>query len=153
MRRTLLCPFTKKFKHAFELDDKDPSHRLIDTHLSKKLSEPKQLEQMLVWMVKGAVKWHQQGLPEPPARMRDAKAAFVEENDVLGQFISDRCETSAEYTVSTSQFKELFEMEAGIKISKAKLTKQMQAKGYKTQRQTTGAKLAVFVGINIIHTF
>eukprot|EP00891_Asterochloris_glomerata_P005815 jgi/Astpho2/5815/fgenesh1_pg.00080_%23_65_t len=149
LRRTLLCPFGMKFKHAFELDDNDPSHRLIDTHLSRKLSEPEQLEQMLVWMVKGAVKWHQQGLPEPPSRMRDAKAAFVEENDILGAFIQEFCNIDPAASISTSAFKQAFEANMNTKMTAQALAGQMKIKGYKREQQTYGRRARVFQGINL----
>ena len=150
LRRTLLCPFGLKFKHAFELDDNDPSHRLIDTHLSKKLSEPKQLEQMLVWMVKGAVKWHQQqALPEPPVRMRDAKAAFVEENDVLGAFIQEFCTIDPAASISTSAFKQAFEANMNTKMTAQALAGQMKIKGFACERQTRGKRVRIFRGLCI----
>lgn len=59
----------------------DPTHRLMDKTLAHKLLTCERQEQLLAWLVRGAVAWHWDGLPLPPARV---KAAFQEYKDDNG---------------------------------------------------------------------
>ena len=58
--------------------------------------------------------------------MRDAKAAFVEENDVLGAFIQEFCTIDPAASISTSAFKQVFE--ANVRIRKADPSTNMNTK-------------------------
>ena len=45
---------------------------------------------ILAWMVEGCIEWQRQGL-NPPAIVRDATDAYLAEEDLLGQWIEERC--------------------------------------------------------------
>ncbi len=69
LRRLLVIPFDLRFKTPEEMDQQDPTHRLMDKTLADKLLTCERQEQLLVWLVRGAVAW-----PAPaPAKV---KAAF-----------------------------------------------------------------------------
>lgn len=74
-RRFLLVPFD--FKP--EKPDRD---------LERKLEQ--EWPSILRWAIDGAVQWHRHGLPRPKALV-DATAAYLGEQDIIGNWLMDRC--------------------------------------------------------------
>ncbi len=70
LRRLLVIPFDLRFKTPEEMDQQDPTHRLMDKTLADKLLTCERQEQLLVWLVRGAVAWHRDGLPRPLQKSR-----------------------------------------------------------------------------------
>lgn len=60
----------------------------------KELEEKLTLEhpQILAWMIDGARQWYESGLPRPQA-IADATDRYFEDQDLIGQWIAERCET------------------------------------------------------------
>lgn len=84
-RRILLVPFTVQIPKA----ERDPS-------LGAKLHI--ELSGILNWAIRGCLEWQRQGL-RPPERVRAAVKSYQDEMDVIGQWITDRCETGADLKV------------------------------------------------------
>jgi P4 family phage/plasmid primase-like protien len=80
-RRVRLIPFTRTFK------DGD-----IDTGLPDKLQA--EAPYILAWMVEGCLRWQRKGLADIPAAIREATAEYRKDQDILGQWLADRCEIS-----------------------------------------------------------
>jgi putative DNA primase/helicase len=72
----------------------------IDRDLPAKLMS--EAEGILAWFVAGAVLWAAEGLSRPP-EVESARAAWHDEVDQLGQFISERCVIGEAFRVRTSQ--------------------------------------------------
>jgi putative DNA primase/helicase len=53
---------------------------------------------ILKWAIEGSLEWQRIGLA-PPARVRDATSEYFEGEDLIGQFIADRCETGPDHYV------------------------------------------------------
>jgi putative DNA primase/helicase len=87
--RIRLIPFTVTF-----------SKEQRDKNLILKLR--KELPGILNWMVEGVMKWRAEGLAEPRAVTKATKA-YREENDVLGEFSSQRCVYEPDAWTSTAQ--------------------------------------------------
>src|SRR6266566_2814203 len=66
----------------------------IDLDLPKKLRN--ELSGILNWAIQGCQAWQQGGL-QPPERVRAATAAYRTEQDVIGQFIRECCQTGGDY--------------------------------------------------------
>lgn len=78
-RRLLLVPFEATFRaDAGNLDPRMP----------EKLTA--ELEGVLAWAVQGAIEWQRDGL-RPPASVRAATEAYRQEEDVVAQYVDDRC--------------------------------------------------------------
>lgn len=65
-----------------------------DRDLSAKLRE--EAPQILAWMIDGCAAWRDYGLA-PGERIRDASAAYIKNNDVLGDWLADRTEQDPGY--------------------------------------------------------
>ncbi len=69
-----------------------PIDRRGDAGLRERLRSPRskrQHEAVLAWLVAGAVKWYQNGMPEPPAEVEAAKTAWRVQVDVILKYACD----------------------------------------------------------------
>lgn len=76
-RRFNIIPFL----HTPPNPDKELEEKLAGEH-----------PQILAWMIDGARQWHETGLTRPEA-IADATDRYFEDQDLLGQWIAERCET------------------------------------------------------------
>ena len=81
-RRMLLVPFNATFKEAAK-----------DMSLPTKLKA--EAPAILAWMIRGAVKWHVEGLAVPGSVL-DASAEYMADNDDMAQWIAECCEMEGE---------------------------------------------------------
>lgn len=86
-RRVLLIPYNTTFGTA-EAVARGEAHYVKDEALGEKLKVED--EGVLAWIVKGAVKWGMLGL-NPPDCVLAAGRAYREEQDRVGQFITECC--------------------------------------------------------------
>lgn len=88
-RRLRLVPFVVTF-----------SARERDKTLKKQLLN--ELPGILNWAIKGCLLWQEHGLFEPKA-IKQATRSYREENDVLGEFIEQRCDMDPDAWISTPE--------------------------------------------------
>jgi putative DNA primase/helicase len=73
------------FKHKPERIDRTLEQRLRAEH-----------GRILQWMIEGCLDWQRNGLVRPTS-VTDQTEQYFEEQDLLGQFVADRCEVDATY--------------------------------------------------------
>lgn len=75
-------------------DSANPLHGVVDTKLVARLSDAWHMEQFLVWLVQGAVRWYVNGeqLLPMPARSIAALDAYHVENDPFATFLEWSCD-------------------------------------------------------------
>ena len=117
-RRIRLIPFTQVFKGARE--DKD---------LKRKLQA--ELPGILNWAIVGYERWFEKGL-ETPEAIKEATNEYHDEQDVVAQWIDERCEVeidgSTQAGVLYSDFKQ---WSAGqFVLSNVKFAEQLRARGF-----------------------
>jgi len=81
-RRVRMVPFRK----AFEKDE-------IDYELTAKLKL--EAPHIVAWMVEGCLDWQVKGLSAIPAAIKDATESYRAEQDLVGDWISEKCTTGA----------------------------------------------------------
>ena len=91
--RLLLVPFELSF---VDRKPKGQYERRADIHLDDKLK--KEASGILAWLVQGCLEWQKYGLT-PPASVIKATEEYKKEEDVIGQFIDDCCETGNGFEV------------------------------------------------------
>lgn len=79
-RRLVIVPFMAQIGKA-------------NTGLKEELHKPEHLAAVLAWMVEGYKAWQRDGLGETPPQIAQALKTYYEENDDIGDFIAERCET------------------------------------------------------------
>ena len=140
MRRIVVIPFTNIYTSTDSktnpYDSANPHHRLRDNDLEAKLSSQEGQEQLLSWLVRGAVAWYQRGLGAMPEAVGQAFDSFHQENDTLTSFIRDSCILDKDATVNAKQFLDAYNTVAEPRIKQGAL-KEMMAKrriDYSTKR-------------------
>ena len=92
-----------QFKLSFVDKPKKKFEKQRAPDLQEKLM--KEAPGILSWLVQGSLKWQKQGLC-PPAAIEKATAEYRSEEDILGHFIEDCCESDQSAKI---QHKELYE--------------------------------------------
>ena len=122
-RRIVVVPFRLRFKSDEEFDASDPTHRRKDPALGSFLQSEDVMEQLLVWLVGGAVDYYAAGrkLPEKPPAVREAERAYYHENDPIGQLIEEECQIGDDYRVVAADFNARASARGGKKVAAAML--------------------------------
>jgi len=76
------------FGVAFVDNPEGPNEKPRDPHLSEKLAE--EAPGILAWMLQGHLEWRERGL-DPPAVVLAATSEYRADEDLIGQFIEERC--------------------------------------------------------------
>jgi len=143
LRRIKVVPFNNIYTTPEDVNrpyDKDnPTHRLKDPNLRAKLLTVEAQEQLLIWLVQGAVKWYKEGLGPQPASMINAFKDYRAENDKLQMFLDEKCELSPpglqkneakKYFVNAGEFRKALETH-GFKYLQKDLIEIMLKRGFK----------------------
>jgi putative DNA primase/helicase len=88
-RRIILIPFEAEFRDLANYDKMNPKHRIGNKNIEKELLE--KLDELLVWLVNGSVKYFKEGLGDTPETIIKATSDYMNENDDLGNFIGNNC--------------------------------------------------------------
>ncbi|KAF9343086.1 hypothetical protein BGX26_006286 [Mortierella sp. AD094] len=89
-------------------------------------------EQLLVWLVRGAVAWYKnRDLITRPPVMLAAYHAYSNENDKLQHFIETYCETDESYYVNAGEFRRRFNKTMGTEERQTDLINPVAKKGFK----------------------
>jgi len=79
-------------RRRFRIAPFDHRPKRPDRQLEDKLVE--EWPQILAWMIEGCLRWQDKGLGHPAA-MKAATEAYFEDQDILGQWINQECETGS----------------------------------------------------------
>ncbi|NQT12370.1 MAG: DNA primase, partial [Planctomycetes bacterium] len=123
-RRLRLIPFDRTFT---------PDEQ--DKELAEKLRG--ELPHILRWCVQGCLDWQQRGLGEPE-EVAEATASYRDEQDVVGQFIVERCVVDQEARVRAGDLYAAYEKHAEAArefvLSQRKFGDRMTERGYERKR-------------------
>ena len=145
-RRIVVIPFNLKFVKDADYDEKDTKQRRADPTLARFLEGENPSEQLLVWLVRGAMRFYAAGhkLPPKPPAVRDAERGYYAENDLLGQVVEETCDVGADCIVPAAEFNALARSKnvgRGIKGA-------MSRRGFSFgQRRIDGKKVEVYCGL------
>ena len=147
LRRCICIPFQRTFKD--DPDPENPAEGQIDYGLEEKLKA--EYPQILSWLVRGAVRFQQEGL-KIPSYIEVAAKEYRNDKDVLGLFLGRYC-TSEDFVsglsgrerhpakIQSSVLYGAFAQwchEANLKLCSAIVFKsRMQAKGYKYTKNSS----------------
>jgi P4 family phage/plasmid primase-like protien len=92
-RRVILVPYTQSFGTHEQFEAGMVTH-VADKNLGESIKrDPRMLQQVLVWIVRGAMEWAQRGLGAPDSVLA-ASRSYQEEQDRVGQFVRECCEVA-----------------------------------------------------------
>lgn len=95
-RRMRLIPFTVTFKGS-KREDKEKLERTLKSEYAG----------ILNWAIAGCLEWRQHGLQEPRA-IQQATTSYQDENDALGEFLSQTCVFDRKSWASTADLYKVF---------------------------------------------
>lgn len=125
--------------------DQDIPEEATDRYLEEKLE--KELDGIAWWIIQGAVEYHEKGLAPPDSVLAETKDYFDEE-DKVGQWISENCVQSAGVNERTRVLYQDFCLWAGERgeslLSEKRFSQGLADRGF---RKTKSRKGAVFHGI------
>jgi putative DNA primase/helicase len=108
-RRLRLVPFAVKFwdpDRPPAAGEDRPAALRQDKGLTGKLRG--EAAGILAWLVRGCLDWQRHGLGAPQA-VAGATAEYREEQDLVGQFLAERCVTGSEYRAKSSDLYAAFQ--------------------------------------------
>ena len=119
-----------------------------------RLLEESTREQLLTWLVRGAVTWFKnKDLSAQPHAMLAAFKVYIDENDRLQQFIDMRCETSEKSYVNAGNFQEYFCKDMNTTMMQNKLSVIMAEKGFiATVPRINGKSQKMYKGLRFSDT-
>ena len=126
-RRLELLPFLAEFKDEKTLDPTNKRHKLADSSMEIKLYNC--LDQLLVWLVKGCIKYNTEGLGDMPDVIKNATNDYLNENDDLGTFLGEVCDIDKDGFAFTSKIYNLFIKQYKV-VSHKVFAQLMKEKGY-----------------------
>jgi putative DNA primase/helicase len=138
-RRIHLVPFTV----TIPKEDRDP-------HLLEKLRE--EGAGILRWLVEGCLSWQEQGLAAPTAVL-DATAAYRSQSDVVGHFLSEKCELKRTAMVSAADLYRTYETWCETNgerpASKKAFGLEMGERNFERGTDGSRMKMRVYVGLEL----
>jgi putative DNA primase/helicase len=109
-----------------------------DKRLDEKLAAER--DGILAWLVRGALKWRQQGLGEPQ-EVLSATDGYRSEQDFLAPFLAECCTTGGDYEESVGKLYERFKSwaeESGERpISRKRLSSMLKERGFENCQDTS----------------
>ena len=148
VRRIVTVPFVNKYMGKARFDPSNPSHRRMDPSLVAKLTCKNGKEQLLVWLVKGAVNWYREGLGVPPAALQASTQEYIADNDAVGGFIRDHCIVDSKSSVGVTEFREAYNAASDTPLDSKRLKKKMQIRGFVyKQVKTCGEVKRIYQGV------
>lgn len=103
IRRVRVFPFEKEYVDV----PSKPHHLLKDGQLRERLMEGPtgQHDAVVTWAVEGAISWHQNGcqMPPEPEEAKEARRAWEEDSDLIGNFFEEYLEPSRDSLVSITE--------------------------------------------------
>jgi putative DNA primase/helicase len=124
-RRLKLLPFLVQFEGAN-----------CDTRMKEKLKA--EAEGILAWMVRGCLDWLKVGMGEPEA-VKIATQSYATEQDIVGRFLRDCCETGEAYEVSSTELLKAFqEYQPDSELTAQAFWDELENRGYVAGRFKVG---------------
>jgi P4 family phage/plasmid primase-like protien len=139
-RRVRLIPFKRTFK---------PEER--DANLADKLKA--EAPHILAWMVEGCIEWQRRGLKDTPATIAQATGDYQEEQDLIGNWLSECCDLSPMNETSSTDIYANYQswcISNGLRPnSNVALGRRLGERGF-SLRQSSGKRL--WAGIAVINS-
>ncbi len=142
-RRLLLLPYTQRFTEE---------NGTIDKTLDGVLEA--EAQGILAWLVEGARRYSVEGL-KLCAEIRAASAEYRHEEDMVGQFVEQRCALGAEFTVPVaglySSYAAWAKESGAFALSKKRLSMELSERPIGVSTRRVGVKNeSVFAGIKLL---
>lgn len=153
-RRIIIIPFENTYAKINDprlpYDPMNPYHKLHNDNYENILMSDKHMEQFLVWLVNGSIKWYKEKLYNFPKKLSDIIKEYHHENDTVQQFIDSYCIINEKYNVRSATFKEEFKKVFKVNTIQDDLKDIMERKGFDYGRPfIDGKQVRCFIGLKL----
>jgi len=130
------------------------THRLADADIDKDLPAKllDEAEGIIAWAVAGAVRWHKEGLGRPEV-IDQQRATWRESMDTLGEFLRECCVAAEGKSVAASElycaYHDWAEKHGHHPLSATAFGLRLSDRGFNKERETTGSKRVVYLGLKL----
>lgn len=141
-RRIKMIPFD--FKITDSTDDR---------FLGEKIRQ--EMSGILNWVLAGHKRWRQDGLQTPNA-IKMATDNYRDEEDIIGEFIKDKCTLDANSFLSVKTFKDAIIDHIGFKISGKTISSYMELHGLKdidNRKTIDGQTVRIYKGLKLTNQY
>ena len=109
LRRFMCIDFPVSFVDLQPGEVNSATRKQKDNTLAGRLAAD--LPGVLRWLVMGAIDWYAHGnlMRDCPEKVKMATKGYMSDQDLLGQFIEDKCEVGGDFSVPTVAFGAAFE--------------------------------------------
>ncbi len=135
-RRLILIPFLAEFKNKDKYDENNEKHRLGNPDIEVELLQ--KLDQLLVWLVNGSVRYFKEKLDNVPNKVNTATNEYLQENNDLDNFLNEICIIKTDGFIYHNTLIEKYKNEYDKNITQKMFTTMMKEKGYESLRKTKG---------------
>ena len=122
-------PTTALVSELRAIDAVAPSTPEQDTHLKDELCEQSSMSGIFMWLVRGYIKYKEHGL-EMSGTLKEVVNNYERENDIVLQFLENRCVTDATATIKAKDLYQNFKMwaksEGAYVLSARKFNSEME---------------------------
>ena len=129
--RILMFPFDFRIPE----DSVIPSHQLMSEFR-------KEFPGILAWLVRGCLRWQEEGLISPPAEIRAANENYRKESDSLSDFLDECCVENPTATVTLSDlfiyYLEWCSKNKESSLKKKDFTKELEKRGFRKDKNNKG---------------
>jgi len=134
-RRIVVIPFLSEYKSKENMDPTNKNHKLKNNNIEEELKA--KLDEFLVWLVRGSIKYFKDGLGKTPELAKHAVDEYMEENDDIASMIENHCDKVKGEAVSHKMLYNLFISEYRL-VSQKVFTGLMRDKGYISSKSRAG---------------
>lgn len=153
-RRIIIIPFENTYAKINDprlpYNPKNPYHKLHNNNYEQLVMSDKYIEQFLVWLVNGSIKWYKERLHNFPKKLGDLIKKYHYENDIVQQFIDSYCIVNEKYNIRSATFKEEFKKVFKMNTIQDDLKDIMRKKGFEYGRPfIDGKQVRCFIGLRL----
>ncbi|MDD3229688.1 MAG: phage/plasmid primase, P4 family [Oscillospiraceae bacterium] len=128
------------------------SHSEQDTHLKDELCEQSSMSGIFMWLVRGYIKYKEHGL-DMAGSLREVVSRYERENDIVLQFLENRCVQDETSTVKAKDLYQNFKMwaksEGAYILSARKFNSEMERHPEWFDRKSTSSGFMIYWGLKL----
>lgn len=123
-----------------------------DTHLKDELCKPENLSGIFMWLIRGYMHYKEKGLNMSDS-LRDVVSNYERENDIVLQFLENRCVQAENTTIKAKDLYQAFKIwaksEGAYIISAKKFNAEMERHPEWFERKSTSSGYVIYWGVKL----
>lgn len=123
-----------------------------DTHLKDELCEQSSMSGIFMWLVRGYIRYKERGLTMS-GDLREVVAKYERDNDLVLQFLENRCEIAEDKTIKAKDLYQAFKIwaksEGAYVLSARKFNAEMERHPEWFDRKSTSSGFVIYWGLKL----